>query len=178
MSFKTICLKWGDWLPIFVGAELKCKISKTHSHFIFLRSHFMGKIANAPACKMRLLLITQILYSLAVWLCLPAPTVLECVQVKEKAKVQETLWAELFHARPSHSSLNNFLSFNHHRTQIPGPGKHHVPYAFCNLYGIWHSVGIQKVLVLNRSILRKTVYWIIANICHLQALSIVFLWLF
>lgn len=176
MSSKTvICLTWGDWLPIFVGAELKCKISNTHSHFMFLRGRFVGKIASAPACKMGLRLITQILYLLAVRLCLPVPSQ---EKVKEKNKVQKTPWAELYHERPSRSSLNNFLSFNHHRTQIPGPGRHHVPYAFCNLYGIGHSVGIQEVLVLNRSILRKTVYWIIANICHLQALSIVFLWLF
>lgn len=66
-----------------------------------------------------------------------------------------TLWAELFIVWSSHSSLNNFLSFNHHRTHIPGQGKHHVPCAFCNLYRIWHSVGIQKVLVLNRSKIEK-----------------------
>lgn len=126
ISSKTICLKRGDWLPIFVGIELKCKILKTHYHFAFPRGHFMGKIANPPACRTRL-----------PGSVIPAPTTVpECIQVKEKDKrVQEPcgpscLLCGLF----SQSSLNNFLSFNHHRTHIPGQGKHHVPCPFCNLY--------------------------------------------
>lgn len=46
---KMIPQKWGDWLSIFFGVELKCKISNTHYYFMFLWAHFMGKIANAPA---------------------------------------------------------------------------------------------------------------------------------